>query len=86
MKPHNHELIVASLFLYLSHFKDCCWLRSVFITTKYIILILLCKLLFEITKPWLILNVLVVVKLLPTLKHVINVNSQKSLINMNVPD
>ncbi len=41
--------------MHLSHFKGCCWLRFVFITTKkYIILILLCILLFEVTKPWLI--------------------------------
>ncbi len=94
----------------LSHFKGCCWLRFVFITTKNIILIRLCILLFEVTKPWLICGyhgyknhdfilfffVLkpwltfvsehgnserildALLKLLPTLKHVINHNTQKS--------
>ncbi len=40
--------------MHFKSFKGCCWLSSVFITTKNIILILLCKLLFKVTKPWLI--------------------------------
>ncbi len=101
--------------MHLSHFKGCCWFRFIFITTKNIILILLCILLFEVTKPkvvvtmatrtmiffniyifflfllkpWLtlsehgnserILDALVVVKLLPTLKHVINLKTPKKI-------
>ncbi len=94
----------ACLITDVRNFKGC-WLRCVFITTKYIILILLCKLLFlvkktrlicgfygyknhnvlvlSVLKPWLIFiskhgNIVsLVVKLLPTLKHIINVYNQK---------
>ncbi len=106
---------------YIMHFKSFyrrCWLRFVFITTKNIIGHL-CKLLFEVTKPWLIcgyngyknhdcfgfyrvkpwltfvrehgnseriLDELVVVKLLPTLKHVINLKKVSQDYECSLPE